>query len=142
MKLLFILLFATGAFGADWDTIERLPIDQKIEVTTRDRSRTHAALGSATSETLVVREKSGERSIPRVQIREVRIADPAHRVRNGVIWTAVGAAAGAAIGFAICVYCSNEGHGFKFVGPGIGIGAGLGALGFLPTPYRTVYKSK
>jgi hypothetical protein len=140
MKLLFILLLATAAFGADWDTIDRLPIDQKIEVTTRDRSRTHAAFVSVSGEVMV--EKSGERSITRANIREVRIADPAHRVRNGLISTAVGAAVGAAIGFAICVYCSNEGHGFKFVGPGIGIGAAIGALGFLPTPYRTVYKSK
>jgi hypothetical protein len=108
----------------------------------RDGTRTHAAFVSTTGETIVVREKSAERSIPRTEIREARIADPGRRVRNGVIWTAVGAGAGAAIGFAICVYCPNEGHGFKFVGPGMRIGTGIGALGFLPTPYRTVYKSK
>jgi hypothetical protein len=133
---------ASAAFAAEWEAIQRIPVDHKIEITTRDGTRTRVAFVSATGEAIVVREKSGGRSIARAEIRQVRVADPARRVRNGLIWTAVGAGAGAAIGAAICPYCPNEGHGYKFVGPGVAIGAGIGALGFLPAPYRTVYKSK
>jgi len=142
MKLLTLLLAVCAVLAADWGAIERLRVAQRIEVTTRNRERIRASFVSASSYAMVVREKSGERSIARAEIRTVRVADPGRRVRDGAIWTAVGAGAGAAIGEAVCPYCPNEGHGYKFVGPGAAIGAGLGALGFLPTPYRTIYKSK
>jgi len=142
MKLLFLLLAAGAAFAAGWEAVQRIPPDQKIEVTTRNGTSTRTVFVSATADAIVVREKSGERSIARAEIRQVRVADPARRVRNGLIWTAVGAGVGAAIRAAICPSCPNEGHGYKFVGPGVAIGAGAGALGFLPAPYRTVYKIK
>ena len=142
MKLFLLLLLTGAAFAADWDALQRIiPPGQTIEVTTRDKTHTRAAFVSATPDALVVREKSGERSIARAEIRQVRVADPARRTRSGLIWTAVGAAAGAAIGVAVCPHCPNEGHDY-YAGPGVAIGAGVGALGFLRAPYRTVYKSK
>jgi hypothetical protein len=142
VKLLLLFLSAHLAFASDWAAIQRIPLDQRVEITTRDGTSTRAAFVSATSDTVVLREKSGERSIARAEIRKVRVADPARRLRTGLIWTAVGAGAGAAIGAAVCPYCPNEGHGYKYVGPGVAIGAGFGALGFLPAPFRTVYKNK
>ena len=142
MKLLFLLLLVGSAFAGDWQAIQRLPHDQKIEVTTRDRTRTRATFVSATEEVLVVRERSGDRSIARADVRKLRIADPGRRTRNGLIWTAVGAGAGAATAFVICPYCPNEGNGNKFIGSAIAVGAGLGALTFLREPYRTIYESK
>ena len=58
----------------------------------------------------------------------MRVADPSRRLRNGFIWTAVGAVAGAAIGAAVCPDRPNEGHGYTLIGPGLAIGAGAGAL--------------
>lgn len=98
---------------------------------------------SATAEALVVREKSGERSIARVEISRLRTLEPTRRMRNGLIGTGAGIGVGAAVGVAVCPHCPNEGHGYKYVGPGIAVGAGIGAaLGFLPKPYRTVYKNR
>jgi hypothetical protein len=142
MKLVMLFLIVHTAFAAEWGAVQRLAADRKIEVTERNGKQTRAVFVSATGEAMVVREKTGERSITRSEIRKVRVSEPSRRIRNGLIWTAIGAGAGAAIGFAVCPYCSNEGHGDKFVGPGVAIGAGLGALGFLPVPYRTVYQSK
>ena len=130
------------AIAAEWEAIQRIPVDQKIEITTRKGASTRGAFVSASGESIIVLEKSGQRSVARADIRKVRVADPSRRLRNGLIWTAIGAAAGAAIGAAVCPYCPNEGHGYTFIGPGLAIGAGAGALSFLPTPYRTVYKSK
>ena len=141
MKLFCLLLAAATALAADWDAVQRIPIDHKIEVTTRNGSSTRAVFLSATADALVVREKSGERSIARPDIRKVSVHDPSRRIRDGLVWTAVGAGAGAGIGFAVCPHCPNEGHGEKFVGPGVVIGAALGALSFLSAPYRTVYKA-
>lgn len=142
MKLFFLVLAASAAVAGEWEATQRIPLDQKIEITTLSGTRTRAAFVSATGQAMVVRENSGERSIARAEIRTVRVADPARRLRNGLIWTAVGAGAGVAIGTAICLPCLGEGTSHKFIGPGIAIGAGLGALGFLTVPYRTVYKSK
>jgi hypothetical protein len=142
MKLFVLLLAACAAFAAGWEGVERIPADQPIEVTTQDGTRTRATFVSATRDALVVREKSGERSIVRTEIRRVRVADPARRLRRGLIWTAVGAGAGAAAGAAVCPSCPNEGSGYKYVGPGAAAGAAIGALGFLSAPYRTVYRSE
>lgn len=142
MKLLLLVVAAGVAFAAEWEAIARIPVNQKIELTTRDGTRRRAAFMSATGEAMMVREKSQERSVARAEIRQVRVADPNRRVRNGLIWTAVGAGAGAVAGVAICPYCANEGHGHPFAGPAAAVGAGLGALSFLSSGYRTVYKSK
>ena len=128
--------------SAGWEALQRIEVDQKIEVTARNGTRTRGVFMSASENTIVVREKSGTRSIARTEVRRVRIADPARRVRNGLIWTAVGAGAGAGIGGAICPHCANEGNAYQFIGPGVAIGAGVGALSFLSAPYRTVYQNK
>jgi hypothetical protein len=142
MKLLLVLLVVSAAFASEWEEVRGIEAGQRVEVTTSDGARTSAAFVSASAEALVVREKSGERAIERAQIRRVRVSDPARRLRRGLLWTAVGAAAGAAIGAAICPSCPNEGSGYKFIGPGLAIGAGVGALRFLSSPYRTVYRNE
>jgi len=142
LKLLLLLLSASAAFGAQWNAVQRIPADRKIEITTRDGARTRAYFVSAAGDVLAFRERSGERSLTRAEIRQVRIFDPGRRVRKGLLWTAVGAAAGAGAGVAACPGCPNEGHSSPYIGPGAAIGAGIGALGFLSSPYRTVYKSK
>ena len=50
--------------------------------------------------------------------------------------------AGSGAGFAACPGCANEGAGYKYVGPGVAAGAAIGALGFLSSPYRTIYNNK
>jgi hypothetical protein len=142
VKLVSLLLLVTlVAFADGWDEIERTSRGRQVEVTTRDGLRMRARFVSASSDAIVVREDSGERSVARAEIRNVRVYDPARRLRRGLIWTGVGASAGAGIGAAVCPYCPNEGHGYKFIGPGVAIGAAVGALGFLSSPYRTVYKT-
>lgn len=142
LNLLLLLLAANAAFSAEWDTLRRIAFDRRIEITTRDGTRTCANFVSVKGDVLAFREAADERSLTRVEIRQVRIFDPGRRVRKGLLWTAVGAAAGAGAGVAACPYCPNEGHTSPYVGPGTAIGAGIGALGFLSSPYRTVYKSR
>jgi len=141
-RFLLLVIFAAACYGADWDALRRTANDRKIEITTQDGTRTRATFVSSTGESLVVRETSGEHSFARADVHEVRVYDPSRRWRRGLIWTAVGLGAGIGVGFAVCPYCANEGHGDKFVGPGAAIGAGLGALGFFTSSYRTVYKRR
>lgn len=141
MKLLLtLLLFAGAILGASWSEVQRISPGHKIQVENLKRENTRGTLVYADEMELMVRSKSGEHSIARADIRRVRIANPSHRVRNGLLSTAIGAGAGLAVGFAICPHCPNDGSPTRFTVPATLTGAGIGALGFLPTPYRTVYK--
>jgi len=141
-KLLLLFVAANLALAADWDVVRQIPSGDRIEIVTSDGVRARGAFLSAAADEAVIRDESGERSFGRAEVRRVRVYDPGRRIRRGLLWTAVGAGVGAAGGVAACPGCPNEGSGYKFVGPGIGIGAGIGALGFLSSPYRTIYKSK
>jgi len=144
MKLWLFLFASSLVFGADWDAVQRIPAAQRIEVTAQSGGgRLRATLVSASPDAIVVRESSGERSIPRADIRELRVFDSGSRVRKGLLWTLVGAGAGAGASLAGCISCSGEGRDTsKYVPLGLGVGAAAGALGFLSSPYRTVYKSR
>ena len=65
--------------------MQRTPVDQKIEITTRKGASTRGAFVSATGESITVLEKSGQRSVARGEVRQVRVADPTRRLRNGLI---------------------------------------------------------
>src|SRR5689334_902793 len=144
MKLCLFLLGSGLVFAADWDAVQRLPVAQRIEVTERSGgSRLRATLVSASPDSVVVREASGERSIPRADIRQLRVFDPGRRVHRGLLWTLIGAGAGAGVSLAGCISCSGEGRNTaKYVPLGAGVGAAVGALGFWSSPYRTVYKRR
>jgi hypothetical protein len=142
MRLWIALLSATALFAAGWDDVLRIPAGQTVEITTRDGVRKRGELVSTNAGSVIMREQTGELSTLRAQIRELRVFDPGRRVRKGVMWTAIGAGAGLGIGWGVCPHCSSEGAAYKYVAPGIIIGAALGALGFLSSPHRTVYKSK
>jgi hypothetical protein len=144
MKLCLFLFASSLVFAADWDAVQRIPATQRIEVTDRSGGgRLRATLVAASADTVVVREASGERSIPRANIRKLRVFDSGRRAHRGFLWTLVGAGAGAGASLAACVSCPGEGREMtKYVPLGVGVGAAVGALGFLSSPYRTVYKSR
>ena len=77
-------MLAGTAFAAEWDAVRRIPLDGKIEITTRDGARTRASFVAATGERITVREKTGERSFAQPEIRRMRVADPSRRARNGL----------------------------------------------------------
>jgi hypothetical protein len=144
MKLC-LLLFASGlAFAADWSTVQRIPAAQKIEVTERSGgTRLRVTLVSASPDTVVVRNASGERSILRAEVRKLKVFDSRRRRHLGLLWMLVGAGIGTGASLAACVSCANEGRNTaEYVPLGAGVGAAIGALGFLSSPYRTVYKSR
>lgn len=142
MKIFVLLLVATLLPAAGWESVRRLSPDQKVEILTHEGTRTRAAWVSATEDSVAVRDSKGERSINRSEIRRLRVHDTGRRVRQGLIWTAAGGAAGSLAGSVACLTCPNEGAGFRHIARGFLGGAVIGALGFLSSPYRTVYEAK
>ena len=137
MKLLLLLLLVSAApLAAEWNDVMRLAAGDRVELRTKDGAKLRSEFVSATADSIVVRDKT----VQRPEISELKVYDSGRRIRHGVLWTIIGAAAGVGIGFAVCPYCANEGHGEKFVGPGGAAGAGRGALGFLTAPWKRIYK--
>jgi hypothetical protein len=128
MKLYLLLSASSLVFAADWDAVQRIPTAQRIEVTERSGGgRLRATLVSASPDTVVVNEASGQRSIPRTDIRELRVFDPGTRTRRGLLWTLIGAGAGAGASLAACISCPGEGRNMaRYVPLG---GAGGAAIG-------------
>lgn len=141
IQTLLLLLIDITASAAGWDSVWQIPANSKTNVT-RKSDTVKGTFVRANEEAIVLRGASGEVSIPRGEVKRVKVADSSRRMRNGLLGVAIGAAAGIGIGFGVCPGCANEGHGGKYIGPGVAIGAAAGAAaGFLPTAYRTVYKA-
>ena len=140
--LAMMLLAAVTAFGAGWDSVTRITEGQKIELKMRDGAKLQGTFISATAESIAIRHKSGEQSIERANVLRVRVYDAGRPIREGILLTAIGAGAGFGIGYAVCPQCGNEGGGAKYVGPAVAVGAGMGALGFMRSPYKTIYEVK
>ena len=148
MARVSVLAFAVAALTLPaaaiegWDRVASLAHGTKIEVLPQGRSQPHikGTVLSSSPEALRVQANSGEFSWQRAEIRIVKIAAPGRRTRNGLIGVAIGGAVGLAIGEGVCVYCRNEGHP-GFGAAGLAVGAGVGALASLPTPYQTIYKA-
>lgn len=144
-----ILVLLAACFGAlhaappsDWKAVERLAPGTRVQALPMDRKapEVKGTVVRASADSLTVLSKTGETSLVRAAVKRVQIADPGRRTRNGLIAMGVGAAVGAVAGELVCLYCRNEGH-TGFAPYGLAAGAGLGALGFLGTPYRTVYQA-
>lgn len=137
MKTLLLLVLVTAVPAlADWSDVMHLGPGDQVEIHTSDGATMRANFVSATADSIAVKDKTMQRS----SIREVKVYDPGRRIRRGVLWTIIGAAAGAGAGFAACPGCAGEGHGAKYVGPGVAAGAAVGALGFLTSPWKRIYK--
>lgn len=132
-----------GAEG-DWLTVQQLAEGTKVRVTVRENGKASlvaGVVGPKGDQSMVVRTGGGERALPKANVVRVQVANPEGRTKRGLLFLAIGGAAGAAAGVAACPHCSNEGtEGYWRQGLGIGLAAG--ALGFVGTPYRTVYSVK
>jgi hypothetical protein len=141
MKLFALLLLAFLANAATWEQLSQYS-QRQIELTSSQGVKTRCTLLAVNNDSLSISDNTGQRSVAKADVQEIRLHDPAHKVRRGWLFTAIGAGVGAGLGVAVCPGCANEGNGGKFVGPGVAAGAGLGALSFLASPYRTIYRIK
>lgn len=136
-----------------WGTLNTLHAGQRIEVIETNLERHNGTFSTVTDEALQLREGGGDVGIKRQDVMRVTLLDESHRLRNALIFGAVGAGAGAGIGAATNhhVYCttpcslqnpntfytSSQGAAIGAV-IGLAGGAGIGAaIPSHPTIYRT-----
>lgn len=127
---------------ASWTNLSTLQTGQKIQIVEMS-SRKHSGTFLNVSDTAVqYRDSAGDQSIPKQDVRRVKLMENRHRLRNTLIGAGVGAGVGAVTGAAANRGCSN----FCVISEGdtAGIGALVGflagaAVGALVPTHSTIY---
>jgi hypothetical protein len=134
MKAILFALFLlkTTLFCADWKPVSAIAAGTKVRVETAAMKQT-GTLVSVSEESIQITTDKGEVSIARADVERVYISTKGHRVRNTIIGTVIGVAAGVTLYSTLGVLFRNEGQegsGAMLAIP-IGIGTAVGAA--LPT---------
>jgi len=141
---------ASSAQGdkTSWTNLSILHPGQKIQVV-ETNSKKHSGTFVSFSETAIVYEDAaGGQTIPRQDVRRVKLSENKHHLRNALIGGAVGAGVGAGIGAAAEPSCTGNdcinviGKG-AVAGIGAVVGFGVGAVVGVSLPsHHTVYSVK
>jgi hypothetical protein len=145
--LIFVLAMPCVAFAQNnqsaWENLSALQAGHKIQVVEMNSKKVSGAFVNVTDAGISLQGPGGEQTIPRQDVRSVKLMENKHRLRNAAIGAAIGAAAGA--GALAGLVNSSEG-GFNFTAQGAGIGAGAGAVigaivGALWPSHQTIYRA-
>jgi hypothetical protein len=115
---------------------------QKIQVEEMNSKKHSGTFVNFTETAILYQDDAGGQTIPRQDIRRVKLMENKHRLRNALIGGVVGAAAGAGIGAG-----SWENNGFlggKGVGAAVGATIGFAAgtvVGVFVPGHHTVYSA-
>lgn len=141
VALSFVLCMACAAFAQSksaWESLSALQTGHKIEVKTNAK-KVSGAFVSVSDTAISLQAPGGEETIPRTDVRSVKLMENKHRLRNAAIGAAIGAGVGAGAGAA-------AGRGDPADGIGVGIlaviGGAAGALvGVLWPSHQTIYRA-
>ncbi len=127
-----------------WTNLSALRPGQKIEIVAMNSTK-HSGLFVSFSETAILyQDAAGGQTIPKQEVRKVRLMENKHHVRNIIIGGVVGAGVGAGIGAAKpecsgpdCINVIGRG---TVAAIGATIGAAVGAVvGLLIPSHHTIY---
>jgi hypothetical protein len=112
-----------------WENLRQLTAVQEIEVTTRDHKSVQGSFLALSDQSISLRRKQKEITIPRPDVVRVRLHSSSGRTHM-LIGAAIGGGAGAGVGAGIGESVSNgSGLDFNNLKPAIiGVCAGVGAL--------------
>jgi len=155
LPLICILGFPSASWAqssqASWQNLNTLQAGQKIQVVKANSKKGSGTFLNVSDTAISLREPSGEQTIPKQDVRIVRLMNNKHRLRNTLIGAGVGAGAGAGAGAAAygsSKPCPSGSFVCGPLGPGRGVlvaaGAVVGLLGgaiigaLLPS-HKTIY---
>jgi hypothetical protein len=133
---------------ASWTNLSSLYAGQKIQIVEMN-SKKHSGTFVSFSETAIVyQDTAGGQTIPKQDVRRVKLMENKHHLRNALIGGAVGAGVGAGIGAATYQPCSAPSFCLPSIGraghAGIGLAIGLpvgAVVGVLLPSHHTVYSA-
>ena len=143
----FVLCTPRAAFAQSnksaWESLSTLQAGHKIEVKT-NANKVSGAFVSVSDTAISLQAPAGEETIPRTDVRSVKLMENKHRLRNAAIGAAIGAGVGAGAGAAAGKGPAHGGFDFAGLGAGIGAAAGgvIGAIvGALWPNHQTIYRA-
>jgi hypothetical protein len=129
-----------------WTNLNSLQSGQKIQIIDTASKKYSGTFINASDASIAFAQSSGQESLPRSEIRTVKLMQNKHRLRNSLIVGAVGAGVGAGIGAALHKGCSSQSFCLDVGGKALpaGIGAAVGGIGGLTTgallpDHQTIY---
>src|SRR5215469_2632319 len=111
----------------DWKALYGLRAGERIELLETSMKKHVGTFSTVTDEAIQMREGSDEIGVRKENVARVTVLDKSHRLRNSLIFGAVGAGAGAGIG-AAASRCSSSNNTFNFCGLGRSVAVGIGAV--------------
>lgn len=128
-----LLICAANQYGrsrdvSSWESVAALTAGSRIRVESAHEKR-NGTMVSVSGDALTCHDgESGNVTVPRSEVRRVYLQSSSRRLRNTVIGTAIGVAAGAVLYGTLGRLFRNEGQesGYLFAVP-IAAGAGIGA---------------
>jgi hypothetical protein len=81
-----------------WENLSGLAPGHKIQVTETNSKKVSGTFVSVSDTAISLQDPNGAQTVPRTDIRAVKLMENKHRLRNAAIGAAVGAGAGAGIG--------------------------------------------
>jgi hypothetical protein len=131
---------------APWTNLSTLQTGQKIQIVDGSSKKHSGTFLNASDTAVQYHDNAGDQSIPKQDLRRVKLMENRHRLRHTVIGAGVGAGVGAVIGAAANHPCmSNFCVGANITrGDTAGIGALVGflagaAIGALIPTHSTIY---
>jgi hypothetical protein len=131
---------------ASWTNLSALLPGQKIQVVDVNSKKHSGTFVSFSDAAIVYQDNAGGETIPKQDVRRVKLMENKHHLRNALIGGAVGAGVGAGIAAATYQPCQAPSFCLPsigragFAGIGLAIGLPVGAVvGFLLPSHHTVY---
>jgi hypothetical protein len=121
---------------SSWANLSALQPGQKIQVTRMNSKKDSGRFLNASGTAIILKERSGEQTIQKQDVRAVKLMKNTHRLRNTLIGAAAGAGMGAGIGAATYRPCKPPPNSYFFTclidvgrGPQSAFGATAGLVG-------------
>jgi hypothetical protein len=134
---------------ASWTNLSTLYPGQRIQIVEMNSQKHSGGFVSFSETAISIQDTAGGQTIPRQDVRRVKLMENKHHLRNAIIGGAVGAGVGAGIGAATYQPCSAPSFCLPSIGragkAGIGLAIGLpvgAVVGFFFPSHHTIYNVK
>lgn len=125
-----------------WDALRNLRVGEKIDVVETSMKKHTGTFAMVSDQSIQMHEGSSDIGIRKEDVARVTLLDKNHRLRNALIFAAVGGGIGAGIGAAVLPSNAGVFRGYTAALFGVIGFAGCGGIGAAIPSHPTVYRAE